>query len=983
MKRPNLGWYLALALLAVLVVWVAFSLSSTLTSRQAEQNVSLSPEAAAYLTQQSRLIIAVTRAQSPLYMTSADNTPTGFLVDYLGTFSVPLGRPVQVELMSYEDAVASLKSGLILAIADVSVSPVASAQFDFSDVYLEDLVTLFVRSGRIDLSRLADLDGHPVAAVVGSPSQTILAPRDRVKVVPVADTPSGLRAVAAGEVDAFLGERLQGIYFLDSLRLHSQISMIGEPLDRRAYALAVQKGNVATLQAVNYALANTHTNSLGDQVRNRWFGASLSADTGLHIPPEWLMTGGIVVLFFAGLGIFTFRERRMLKGAVAERTRELAESNAKYKSLIEHAGDAILLIDPLTGNLHQVNRCAETMFGRGREDLLRLGLRGILEPGEFSKTLEEFQRAQRTGAGSLSRVTCVTATGQKLLTEINLSVPLKTGAPVLVQAIARDITERVRIAEQLTGQNRFLLTLNQMTAGLAPLREPIQILQTAAQVMADPFQVEGVGLLVLGGRPAGSANFLFAGRSTWLERELHSFMLLAASQEAVRCAGTPTVYRPDWMEPNASAKWPALAPFTLIGAPVERAGRRVGAVNFLSHVPAILSDEDTRLLLALAQQLNTALEKSFLFQELQNTVEQLGAEQRFSESILNNITDGLITVDLRSRVTSANHAAEKMLDVPERGLVGQPLTVLTDSAGSAVLSRQVQAALSEGQTFSNEELDFKRGAEALPVAATISPLRNPQGHVVGAILAFADLSEIKKLENERRLMDHFAVLGRMSATLAHEIRNPLTGMSAGLQVLSPRLSTDPEATDQVNRILHEGERLNSMIEEVLAFSRNAPIRPQPSQLWLLLDMLLVRWGEVARHQGIEFVREYDRSLPEIKIDPGRLERALENLVRNALEAMQGPGTLWVTLRAETAGNGNGPQAYQVIEIANSGRPIPPDVEAKIFEPFFTTKGKGTGLGLAIAHQVAQEHGGTIAYSSAPPRAVIFTIRLPAEPESRE
>ena len=235
-----------------------------------------------------------------------------------------------------------------------------------------------------------------------------------------------------------------------------------------------------------------------------------------------------------------------------------------------------------------------------------------------------------------------------------------------------------------------------------------------------------------------------------------------------------------------------------------------------------------------------------------------------------------------------------------------------------------------------------------------------------------NIYSFEQLKEQTRL----AALGTMSAGLAHEIRNPLAGIKGAAQYLQG--DADPaEVPAFLKVIVDETDRLNTVVSQFLAYARPFQIHGEPALANHLVQTVL----DLARAEGIpddvELVSELAPGIPRIYLDPDKLRQVLINLVKNALQAVDGEGQIKVRtgLGTLTAPPHRGNPAF-VVSVSDTGVGIAPENLEKLFIPFFTTKPDGTGLGLAISRRIVEAHGGEIAVQSNQGQGTKFTIRLP-------
>lgn len=388
---------------------------------------------------------------------------------------------------------------------------------------------------------------------------------------------------------------------------------------------------------------------------------------------------------------------------------------------------------------------------------------------------------------------------------------------------------------------------------------------------------------------------------------------------------------------------------------------------------------------------------SLLSGQVAIAIENVNLHQRqqtlrtFNEDIIQTMTNGLVVIDDVTQVTVFNRAAAAILGYAATEVLGQPLRDAIPSAMGLVdfieaALRQMGGAPIESLSDAGSTAEARPGAmdiarhsqrevnvmhrdgTLLPLAVSASPLQDSSGRVTGIVCLFEDLSEAKALEAERRRLDRLAALGEMSAVVAHEIRNPVAGIAAGVEYLSKSIPEGSPHKEDVTMILGEIERVNRILEDILSVARPFLLKLTTEAVPDILEHVLHRYQTSIENKAIQVIRGYAPSLPRAQVDRARMEQALTNLVLNAVEAMPGGGTLSVGLNADDRWLG--------ITVSDTGPGIPLEVQRRIFEPFFTTKTRGTGLGLAVARRVIEEHGGTIQVASELGMGTTFTIQLP-------
>jgi len=352
----------------------------------------------------------------------------------------------------------------------------------------------------------------------------------------------------------------------------------------------------------------------------------------------------------------------------------------------------------------------------------------------------------------------------------------------------------------------------------------------------------------------------------------------------------------------------------------------------------------------------------------------------YLEAITSESADAIIILDEEDRIQSWNRGAEDIYGFVAEEVVGRPVEILFPrellEAGELDFLRKTIREVGFIRNF--ETTRVTRDGHTIPVELTRSAIRDSHGHVIGCSAIVRDISKRKMLEERLLHTERLAVVGRMAAQVAHELRNPLSSISLNAELLTDELSVLPddlteEARGLLSSMVKEIERLAAVSEEYLQFARLPELAPAPTDVILLVEDL-AEFTELEMTKAGVSVRVETAEVPDIPVDRKQLRQALLNLIRNALEAMNDGGTL--TLQTTLVDKGSAVE----IAVMDTGHGVGSDQETQIFEPFFSTKEGGNGLGLSLARRVAHEHGGELIYRPTPGGGSTFALRLPAREE---
>lgn len=352
------------------------------------------------------------------------------------------------------------------------------------------------------------------------------------------------------------------------------------------------------------------------------------------------------------------------------------------------------------------------------------------------------------------------------------------------------------------------------------------------------------------------------------------------------------------------------------------------------------------------------------FQIQSRTLRDLRA---IKDLVFESVGTGLIALDRSHTITTFNRAATTITGVPAAAALGRPWQALF---GDLVSLPAIEADLAtDPDSSSRHEAVLPRpGGSSVPVRLTFWALKaGDEDEQLGVICACEDLTAVRAMEERLRQADRLATLGRMSANIAHEIRNPLASLTGAIEVLASS-GTAGEVRERLAQIvLKESGRLTEILRAFLEYARPAPLVRARVNVVEPIDEVLVLLEHRAAAGTLKIAREFPPSL-EWVVDVQQFRQTVWNLCLNAVEAMPDGGELRVT--AGVVGD------RLEVRVGDTGEGIAREDLGHVFEPFFSTKLDGSGLGLAFVQRIMQEHGGEVHVESAPGAGSAFTLRFP-------
>ena len=368
---------------------------------------------------------------------------------------------------------------------------------------------------------------------------------------------------------------------------------------------------------------------------------------------------------------------------------------------------------------------------------------------------------------------------------------------------------------------------------------------------------------------------------------------------------------------------------------------------------------------------------------------ELTRSNAFLRNLIMSSVDGIIASDMKGRILIFNEAASEISGYTiDEALTELNIRNFYPSDGAREVMRKLRSDDYGGKgKLKSCEVDYKRKDGSIFQIRLSAAIVYDGDREVASVGFFYDLRE--KREMERKLektriqllqAEKMSSLGKLAAGVAHQLNNPLGGITLYAQLMLEEYTLEDAAREDLKRIIDDAERCRNTVRELLEFARQTRQEIRLNDLNRAISQTLFLLENQSLFHNIEIIKSLEPDLPKVPSDVQQLNHVFMNVILNAAEAMEGTGQL----RVETLPSENG--CSVLIRISDTGPSIPKEVLPHIFEPFFTTKeeGKGTGLGLSLAYGIIENHNGRIWAESEPGRGTVFTIELPmGKPSERE
>jgi len=380
----------------------------------------------------------------------------------------------------------------------------------------------------------------------------------------------------------------------------------------------------------------------------------------------------------------------------------------------------------------------------------------------------------------------------------------------------------------------------------------------------------------------------------------------------------------------------------------------------------VFSSDDQKILMIFASHTSALIENALLY-------EQILEQRNLAQNILESAPNGILTIDKNKNLRKINRRAEEILKVKRHRVLDRNVAGFL----SGKIMEMLDDTMDHDKDYPYEEITrTARDGLVQIYGVTSAVLHGPQGNMTGAIITLQDLTEIKKTESMLRRTENLSSLGQMSASIAHEIRNPLASINFNAQLLSKKITADPHTRQILDDTLEGINRIKGVMQRTLDYTKELNTSLQYGQIDQVLADAVALVSPKLKDRRVALDVKFAGDVPPLLFDAHQLHQVFVNLLLNAAEAMPEGGAITVRGKKEESADKPNSVSSFLITIRDSGAGIAQNNIKRIFDPFFTTKEEGTGLGLSIVHKILEQHRATIDVKSLEKRGTIFYLHFP-------
>lgn len=661
---------------------------------------------------------------------------------------------------------------------------------------------------------------------------------------------------------------------------------------------------------------------------------------------------------------------RKLMSMVEERTRELRESEEKYRGLVENANDGICFIDA-EGRFKFINPTFAAMFGYSREELYNKDFFELVHPNDLPQVKDIHVRTTHGDpVPGRYEYRGVAKNGKVRYIETN-AVPVEVNDRVIgIQMITRDVTARQKAEKKMV----LLYHLSRSLSSTLSLQEVLNKIVKVTSVLLECFNC----FILLLDDEKKTLRCVASSESVWEKAQKLTIDIAGVSlaAETVRIR-SPIVVEEAHRSPIVNQKLrERFGHKSLLSVPLIVKNKVLGAI-VLGETKRTrrFTEEEVELAATIASSAAVAIENARLYEEIWKT-------RNFLNNVIESTADSIITTDLEGRITSFSRGAEELFGFSAAEMIGKSILALYPEELRNNRTKWI-VRLQKGETLKNvKTIVYSSTGDLVHISVSVSLLRDSEGKAIGTVEVARDITpEVKARERlkeaYKRLKELDKLKDELISNVSHELRTPITIAKTAME-LALRESSPLQRQKLLKLGISAMKRQNNIVGDLICIheiqTRSYTLRKEPVDLVSLANDVVEEMQSAALTKNIRLEVKAQDEIPGVEADFNEIKHALRNLVDNAIKFNRPGGAVYIELR-----RGGG---CVKVSVRDTGIGIPAKYKKKIFERFYQIDSGperqygGTGMGLAIVKNIVEAHKGRVDVTSTRKKGSTFTFTLP-------
>jgi PAS domain S-box-containing protein len=664
---------------------------------------------------------------------------------------------------------------------------------------------------------------------------------------------------------------------------------------------------------------------------------------------------------------------RALEHEVAVRTRQLEDLKSFSENIMASVNDVIFVIGS-DGRFQFVSGDSETVLGFPPAGLMGRQFSEIVASGALATAVTNFEKVMWGHDVQPYELEVVDRLGKTKYIEVSGTAYREENQVIAQVGVARDITERKKLERHTFERNRELAALNAVSIAVGQSLDLDQILSAALDQVVELFTAHRACVHLYDSERRELDLRVWKGGSDEFLRRLAHLKLGEGLVGIVAERGESMTLNIEEFPEDTAQVVAADGVACVAAVPMKFRGRLIGVLGVASEKSSRFSQADLNLLGAVAAQVAMAVENALLFKDLHDKTGELASQNAELATATGKISN-LIAAAEKERSFSVrfdNPGLVKCWEVKSCSYSDCPSFKSENlrcwQVAGTHCGGEVQGVFA--QKFGKcEKCEVFKIARADRLAGL--------GEAFNNMMAMLEqqVNEQRQLQEQLLQSTKLAALGELAANIAHEINNPLTGVLGYASLLQRQLPADDPTARNLKVIENETIRARDIVRNLLDFARQEGLKKRKASIKEVMDDTLTLLRKQADLINVKVVLDYEEEVPQVYIDINQMKQVFINILNNALHAMEGGGTLTLSIRAAKP---DGKRPWVEVAFKDTGAGIPPEKLDLVFNAFYTSKdiGEGTGLGLSVSQRIVEEHGGAIEVASQVGAGSTFTVKLP-------